>query len=82
MVPCAGILGGKYVSTDGQPQKEVGHQVNQGGSRADCGKGVIPRELSDHGNIRGVKQKLQQAGRHERQGKPEHFRKQRAGRHI
>ena len=78
----AQIAGNDHIDAYGDPDQQVDHQIyDRRGAAHRRETGIACITPHDH-NIRGVKQQLQYAGRHQRQTEYQQFRKKRPCEHI
>ena len=72
----------QHVDANGQADKQVDNQVDKGAGRAHRRQGLGPHELPHHDDVRRVEQQLQNAGKGQRDGKPDDFPHQGAVCHV
>ena len=75
-------VGDHHVRADREPQEKVDHQADDGGVAAHGRHGLGIRETADNGKVCGIEQLLQHAADRQRQGKQDHFFRQRAVDHV
>ena len=78
----ADVVGAEHIGAHGKADEDVHQQVDQGTGASHRGEGLVPGEPSCHNDVRGVEKKLQDAGKHERDGKAEQLSGQRPVAHV
>ena len=76
------VTGHHHVGTHGEAHEQVDQQVDKGAGRPHGGQRRLSCTAAHHHHVGGVKQQLQQAGKHKRQGKQQDLPRQRTMYHI